>query len=260
MSSDFLICEINNGVALVTLNRPEIHNAFNDVLMQQIKTQFEALDNDDRVRVVVLTGAGKSFSAGADLNWMKSMVNLSAAESYQDSLKLAGLFQGLNDFTKPIIGKVNGPALGGGGGLVAICDYVIASTKALFGFTEVRLGLVPGVISPYVIAKIGVSQARAWFLSGQRFNADQALKMGLVHQVVAPEELDASSSDVVKSFLSAGPKAAQGAKQLIRDVCKINDRQKLLEHTCKTITDFRKSEEGQEGMAALLNKSKPSWL
>lgn len=261
MEKHYLYNKDNRGVVTITLNRPEIHNAFNDELISELTEIFNVMNTDPTVRLVVLTGAGKSFCAGADLKWMKKMVDYSEKENYKDSLGLAMLFKTMNDFTKPLIGKINGAALGGGSGLVAVCDYVIAADSARFGFTEARLGIVPGVISPYVISKIGETNARATFLSGMRFCPRDARRMGLVHHRVDLEKLDEETERIVSEFLMAGPHAAMGAKRLIRDVLNIGSHDnKVVEHTCKTIAKFRISDEGQEGMNALLEKRKPSWV
>jgi methylglutaconyl-CoA hydratase len=249
------------GVVTITLNRPEIHNAFNDELINQLTEIFSMMNTDPSVRLVVITGEGKSFCAGADLTWMKKMVDFSEEENYKDSLGLAMLFKTLNDFTKPLIGKINGAALGGGAGLVAICDYVLASDNAKFGFTEVRLGIIPAVISPYVVAKIGETNARATFLSGMRFCTRDARRMGLIHRRVDHEKLDEETNRIVGEFLLAGPKAAIGAKKLIRDVIHFGTNQKeSIESTCRSIAKFRISKEGQEGMNAILEKKSPSWV
>ena len=250
----------SNGVATVSLNRPELHNAFNAELIQELTHTFQGLARQD-IRLVVLTGAGTSFCAGADLNWMSSMVKYSEEENFQDAKKLAGLFRSLNELPCPVIGLINGHALGGGAGLVSCCDYVLASSKALFGFTEARLGLIPAVISPYVIAKIGESQARAWFLSGERFDAQQAKQMNLVHEVVAPEAMSEALENVKKRFLVAGPVAAREAKKLVTRVMQRHEPSEVLENeTCRRIAKLRISAEGQDGMQALLSKSKPKWV
>lgn len=247
------------GVATVTLNRPEIHNAFNDQLIEELTHIFSELNNDDSVRVVVLTGEGKSFCAGADLNWMSSMVNYSKEENVQDSLKLAKMFQVINECKKPLIGKVNGHALGGGVGLVAVCDYAISHDKSKFGFTEVRLGLVPAVISPFCIRKIGESNARAYFLSGEMFNANKAQEIGLLHEVTSLENFELRVAEIIQSHLMAGPNAAISAKLLIQNVLNLPSED-ITEFTCHEIANKRISKEGQEGMNALLNKSKPNWI
>lgn len=248
------------GVVEVRLNRPELHNAFNDEFIAELTACFQELSGDGTKRLLILSGEGKSFCAGADLNWMKAMKDYSDEENYQDSVKLSLLFSSLNDIPYPVIAKVNGATLGGGTGLVASCDYVIAAEEALFGFTEVGLGLVPAVISPYVINKIGESYARAYFLSGERFSSQEALNMNLVHKVVPLSELDQNLEKQIERFLRAGPQAAREAKTLIKGVLKREPHsENLRDFTCKTIARVRTTPEGQEGMAALLEKRKPKW-
>ena len=249
----------DNGVFTIILDRPQIHNAFNDELIKQMTDVFKSIEEDPEVRLVVLTGAGKSFCAGADLNWMKSMINYSKAENIEDSRHLYRMFKSINNCSKPVIGKVNGHALGGGVGLVAVCDYVLAIENAKFGFTEARLGLVPAVISPFCLAKIGQSHARAWFLSGEMFKAQKALSMGLIHEVCSAEDFETCYKKVEDSFLKAGPKAAIKAKDLIRTVLQISP-DTMEEFTCRQIAARRVSNEGQEGMAALLEKRKAEWV
>lgn len=250
--------EIHEGIATVTLARSEIHNAFNDELISELTQTFKGIGSG--VRAVVLKGEGKSFCAGADLNWMKRMKNYSEAENIADAKRLADLFIAIDECPVPVVGVVQGAALGGGAGLVAVCDYVIAAEDAVFGFTEVRLGLVPAVISPFVMAKIGTSAARATFLSGRRFNAQEAKEMGLVHLVCNNALLTAELETVIKEFRIAGPKAAREAKLLIRGVLdRANDKNAQVEFTCKTIARLRASDEGQEGMGALLEKRRPDW-
>lgn len=255
---------LNEGRVLkITLNRPELHNAFNDAFIAELSNYLRELKTAEKApQLLVLTGAGKSFCAGADLNWMKSMKDYSAEENYQDSVRLSELFEELNSMPMPVIGVVNGAALGGGTGLVASCDYVIASDSALFGFTEVALGLVPGVISPYVMAKIGESQARAYFLSGQKFDGKKAMQMGLVHQVEKDDSLEEASKKQIERFLRAGPVAQREAKILINGVLKHqrNGNSGTKEFTCRTIARVRTSVEGQEGMAALLEKRPAAWI
>ncbi|MFP5458052.1 MAG: enoyl-CoA hydratase-related protein [Bacteriovoracia bacterium] len=253
---NYLTLEEANGVATVTMNRPEVHNAFNAELIAEATELFRALAAKP-LRLLVLTGAGTSFCAGADLNWMRSMKTWSEEENFKDSKKLAGMFRALNELPFPTIARVNGHALGGGAGLVACCDFVLASEKALFGFTEARLGLLPAVISPYVMAKIGESQARAWFLSGERFGAAEAQRMNLVHQTVPLEKLDETLEALKKSFLLAGPYAAREAKSL---VFRVRVSQDVEDETCRRISKIRIGSEGQEGMRALLEKEKPNWV
>lgn len=250
--------ENKDGVYTVCLKRPEIHNAFNDALIEELTQAFKEISHSD-ARIVILTGEGKSFCAGADLNWMSSMVDYSMEENKADSLKLATLFEVINECPIPVIGKVNGHALGGGVGLVSVCDYVHTHEKAKFGFTEVKLGLIPAVISPYCIAKIGESNARAWFLSGDLFLASKAQEIGLVHQVSKLEDFEKDFEVTLKKFKLAGPKAARQAKSLIKNVL-IKNKNEVMDYTCEEIARIRISEEGQDGMKALLNKSKASWV
>jgi len=248
-----LILSKENQVLTITLHRPELHNAFNAEMIQELTDAFLSIKDE---RLVVLTGSGASFCAGADLNWMSQMKNYSLEENKKDSKKLSDMFRAINECPVPVIGKINGHALGGGVGLVSVCDYVVSVKEALFGFTEVRLGLIPAVISPYCIEKIGVSQARAWFLSGERFTAEKALGMNLVHEVT--ENLEESTQKMIKSFLQAGPEAARSAKKLVKTVQQF--KSELHNQTVELIAMKRVSEEGQEGMRALLQKDKPAWV
>ena len=236
------VVEKEQGVKEVWLNRPELHNAFNAELIEEMISLFEGFKNE---RLIILSGRGASFCAGADLNWMKAMKNYSKEENFRDSKQLAKMFSSINDCDVPVLGRVNGHALGGGVGLVSVCDFVIANQEATMGFTEVRLGLIPAVISPYCVAKVGESNARAWMISGERFSAEEAKRMGLVHEIK-------------KKFLAAGPEAAKEAKKLIRGVMK--NIKGSEDFTCKMIAERRISDEGQEGMRALLEKGKPAWL
>ena len=247
------------GVATITLNRPELHNAFNDELITELVLCFNELEKNSNIRLVILTGEGKSFCAGADLNWMKRMKDYTFEENVKDSQALAELFSVINKFRKPVIGKINGSALGGGAGLVACCDYVVAVDTAMIAFTEVRLGLLPAVISPFVIAKIGESHARASFLSGAKISMARAFVMGLVHQVTTLDQLDAEIEKVVADFLLAGPVAAVLAKGLIKQVVGSESLESARDFTCEMIAKARASNEGQEGMNALLEKRKASW-
>lgn len=248
-------------VGHLTLNRPELHNAFNDEFISELTEAFILLrtKSEEEVRLLVLHGNGKSFCAGADLNWMKRMIDYSDEQNYEDSKRLAGLFFALNELPMPVIAKVGGAVLGGGTGIIAACDYVISSREAKYGFTEVGLGLVPAVISPFVMSKVNESNARAYFLSGERFTADEALRINLIHKVVNNEDLDQATAKQISRFLNAGPKAAREAKALVKGVLTSEPTQ-LTDYTCKTIARLRVSEEGQEGMKAILEKRKPSWM
>jgi methylglutaconyl-CoA hydratase len=250
------VIEKESGVKEVWLNRPDLHNAFNAELIEEVISLFESFQNE---RLIILSGRGSSFCAGADLNWMKAMKDYTTEENFKDSKRLAKMFSAINECHVPVIGRINGHALGGGVGLVSVCDYVVAVEDALMGFTEVRLGLIPAVISPYCISKIGESNARAWMLSGERFNATHAKQMGLVHETVkAVTDLDSKIDEVKKKFLAAGPIAAKEAKKLIRAVMK--NLKSSEDFTCNMITERRVSTEGQEGMRALLEKDKPAWM
>lgn len=260
MDYQFLTLHLSDEqVATITLNRPEIHNAFNDALIEELIAAFNHCDRDENTRLVVLTGAGKSFCAGADLNWMSSMVNYSKEENFNDSMSLSNLFKTIDKLKKPVIGKINGHALGGGVGLVSVCDYVLAKDNARFGFTEVRLGLIPAVISPYCIRKIGETHARAWFLSGEQFDCSKAQQMGLVHEYCSEDQFENRFQELLKSFLKAAPEATIKAKELVRQVLRL-DEGDVQQYTCNAISEKRVSAEGQEGMKALLEKRKPNWM
>ena len=265
MSGSFYLDEFNKerGVFKVTFNRPELRNAFNDEMIEELIALFSSIREREDVRLVLLEGKGKSFSAGADLNWMKKMKEYSSEENKKDSEKLADLFNVMNTLPQPLIALVRGHTLGGGTGILSVCDYVLAEESSKFGFTEVRLGLVPAVISPFVIAKIGESQARAYFLSGEIFKADVALRMGLVHKVVGSDVFDEECERLMSEFLKAGPKATKVAKELIfkvKSLSSMGKKDDLTDYTCQTIATIRAGEEGQEGMKALLQKEKASWV
>jgi methylglutaconyl-CoA hydratase len=246
-------------VARLRLNRPELHNAFDAVLIAALTGALEAAAHDDSVRVVVLEGEGASFSAGADLNWMRGMAAASEAENRDDALALARLMRALDTLPRPTIARVHGAAFGGGVGLVACCDIAIGSTEAKFGLTESRLGLLPAVISPYVIEAIGPRQARRWFATAETFDAATALQLGLLHQVVPGDDLDAAVQRQVDLLLKAGPVAAASAKALVRRVAGQNDRDRLDADNAALIARLRVSDEGQEGLGAFLDKRKPRW-
>ena len=253
-----LTIQQHGPVTHLILNRPEVRNAFNDELIQQLSATARELARSRDARVVVLEGAGPVFCAGADLNWMARMVAYSREENVIDASRLALMFQVLDTLPMPLIARVQGAALGGGAGLAAVADIVVAAEDALFGFTEVKLGILPAVISPYVIRKIGASAARELFLTGARFTAERAREVGLVHHVVAADRLDATVSELASELLTSGPGAMAVAKDLIRQVTgSLPDD--VIGVTSETIARQRVSEEGQEGMRAFLEKRKPSW-
>ncbi len=245
-------------VARVSLNRPALRNAFDDVLIDLLTRAARELGGDPSVRVVVLAGEGSVFCAGADLNWMKRMAAYGLEENRRDAEALGAMFEAWHLLPKPVVGAVQGAALGGGTGLAAVCDVVVAQEGTLFGTTEVRLGLVPAVISPYVVAKIGQSSARAWFLTGGRYDAAEALRCGLVHRVVPPEEMDRAVGEVVAACLDGGPEALAEAKVLARTAGSLPPSE-VRGVTVESIARRRVSAEGQEGMRAFLERRAPQW-
>ena len=258
-----LICSTDKrGVLTLCMNRPEVHNAFDAEMIQELTGALKAADQDDAVRMVVITAKGSCFSAGADLNWMRSLVNASQDENERDALRLAELMRNLNYLSKPTIARINGAAFGGGVGLIAACDITIAVDSARFGLTEARLGLVPAVISPYVIRRIGETHARRYFLSAERFDSQRAYDIGLVQQIVSSEQLDEVVEDTIGQVLKGGPAAVSHGKQLVFEIAGHNaDTQKITdEHTARLIARLRVSREGQEGLAAFLEKRKPDWI
>lgn len=251
----------DGAVARLRLNRPALHNAFDATVIAALTGALEAVGRDPDVRVVVLEGEGASFSAGADLNWMRGMAAASEDENRRDSLALARLMRTLDECPKPTIARVHGAAFGGGVGLVACCDIAIAGAGTKFGLTESRLGLLPAVISPYVIAAIGPRQARRWFATAETFDAATALRIGLVHEVAADEAaLDAAVARQVDLLLKAGPVAAASAKALVRRVAAEHDRDRLDADNAALIAGLRVSDEGQEGLAAFLDKRAARWI
>ncbi|HEX4762818.1 MAG TPA: enoyl-CoA hydratase/isomerase family protein [Usitatibacter sp.] len=256
-----LAVEVQGPVGLVTLNRPDRHNAFDDALIADLTQALRDMEADDAVRVVVLAGAGKSFSAGADLNWMKRMAGFSKEENQRDAMGLGALMRTLAHLRKPTIARVHGAAYGGGVGLVACCDIAVATQEASFSFSEVKLGLIPAVISPYVIAAIGERHARRYFITGERFDAGQAWRMGLVHELAMDEaDMDQRLGVIVTALLTAGPVAIREAKELVRAVANKPVMSELIQDTAERIARVRSSPEGREGVSAFLEKRKPSWI
>jgi len=261
MTDPILLTTIDQrGVARLTMNRPKLRNAFNGELVGEICDAMGRLNGNGDVRVVVLTGAGTAFSAGADLNMMKQAADFSAAENKDDARRLAHMLTSIYECAKPTIALVNGPALGGGVGLVAACDIAIAAESAFFALSEVRLGLIPAVISPFVIRAIGPRQARRYFVSGERMDGETARRLGLVHMAAMQEQLEATLDGVIDDLLAGGPDAQREAKALIRSVSfsPINDA--LMEETAGWIARTRASKEGKEGISAFLEKRKPNWV
>ena len=248
------------GVATVTLNRPQIHNAFDDVLIADLTRTLQGLEADAKVRLVVLTGAGKSFSAGGDLGWMRRMADFSEAENLRDARGLAALMRTLDRLAKPTIALVQGAAYAGGCGLVACCDIAIAVDTANFALTETRIGLIPAVISPYVLNAIGERAARRYFLTAERFDAAEALRIGFVHQVVPAADLAAAGETIVATLLGCGPNALREAKRLIRRIAHGAIDDAMIEETATSIARIRATPEGKEGVSSFLEKRKPGWI
>ena len=246
-------------VARVFLDRPERRNAFDEKLAAAIRHAFDALGSDAGVRVIVLGGKGEAFCAGGDLSWMRASGALSKEHNLEDAKGFVGAFATIDRCPKPVIARVQGAALGGGAGLVAVADVAIAASSAVFAFPEVRLGIVPAAISPYVVSKIGWSQARRLFLTGDRFDAAAAERIGLVHRVVPDGELDAAIAQTVKSILAGGPEAHTRVKRLLKGMNALAPDGALMDLTARTIADARASEEGQAGLTAFLEKRPAPW-
>jgi methylglutaconyl-CoA hydratase len=244
---------MDGGVARVTLARPDVRNAFNADVIRELHAIFTRLSGDAAVRAVVLAGEGKVFCGGADINWMRASLELSFDQNVADAERMSDMYRAIDRCTKPVIARIQGAALGGGAGLAAVCDIAIAGDDALFGFTETKLGIIPAVISPFVLAKIGVSYARALFLTGERFGAERARTIGLVHEVVAVADLDAAVQRVLGELRTAGPSAVAAAKALIPTVTAAGyDASKVL--TAQAIAKQRVTPEGQEGLRAFLER------
>jgi len=258
--AETLVIEKRGGVATVTLNRPEIRNAFDDKLIANLASTFKVLDSDDAVRAIVLAGNGPAFCAGADLNWMRRMAGYSYEQNLHDAMGLAVMLQTLDRLSKPTIARVHGPAFAGGVGLVAACDIAVGTPAAEFALTEAKLGLSPATISPYVVRAIGARAARRYFLTAERFGADEALRLGLLSGLVAPEALDANIEGLLKHLLAGGRAAHAKIKDLIRAVSGEPLDDAVIANTAKRIAEIRVSPEGKEGIASFLEKRKPSWL
>jgi methylglutaconyl-CoA hydratase len=259
MQPKHLTVRRDGPLARVTLARPEVRNAFNASLIAELHEAFESLGSEGGVRAIVLAGEGKAFCGGADVNWMQASLELSLDENLEDARALSRMLRAIDRTPRPVIGRIQGAALGGGTGLAAVCDIVVASEDAFFGFTEVKLGIVPATISPFAIAKIGLGQMRALAFTGERFSAHHARAIGLVHEVVAESELDDAIERVVKTILSSSPSGIAVAKELFPRVAQAS-YDETLELTAKSIAEQRTSPEGQEGLRAFLEKRRPAWM
>jgi methylglutaconyl-CoA hydratase len=248
------------AIATVWMNRPDVHNAFNAQLIADLTAACRALEADEAVRVVVLAGRGKSFSAGADLNWMKAAAQASVEENLEDARRLAGMLRALAQLAKPTIARVHGAALGGGMGLASACDICVAAERAVFATSEVKFGIIPSAISPYVIRAIGERQAGRYFQTAERISAARAAEIGLAHEVVAAEALDAKVQEIVAALLEGGPKAQAAAKELIRAVANRPIDDDVVEDTARRISSLRATPEAKEGLDAFLSKRSAAWV
>jgi methylglutaconyl-CoA hydratase len=256
-----VVIERQGPVGLVTMNRPERHNAFDDALIAELTEALRSIEAEDAIRVVVLSAAGKSFSAGAALPQMKRMAGYSKDENLRDAMGLGALMRTLAFLRKPTVARVQGAAYGGGVGLVACCDIAVAVHTATFALSEAKLGLIPAVISPYVVAAIGPRAARRYFLTGERFEAAEAWRLGLVSELAtSPEELDEKLGTIVDQLLAAGPAAQREAKELVRAVADRPVTSEVIQDTAERIARVRASPEGREGVTAFLEKRKPGWI
>ncbi len=246
------------NIAKISLDRQEVHNALNDKLMNELITCFKEINNDENIRVVILTGKGKSFCAGADLNWMKSMVNYSKEENIKDSKLLLDLYDIIYNCKKPVIARVNGHAFGGGIGLFAVCDVVIAVSNCKFAFSEVKLGIIPAVISPYIIRRIGLSNTKRLFITGERFDSLYGKEVGLIDHVTSEDEFDEIIEKYIGLILISGPNAIEEVKKLSNSYENM-DLESFKDYTVKKISELRVSNEGQEGINAFLEKRKSKW-
>jgi methylglutaconyl-CoA hydratase len=255
-----LTIEHAGPVATIWMNRPEVFNAFNEQLIDELTRACEALDKDATVRVVVLGGRGPHYSAGADLNWMRRAATASEHENLEDARRFARMLRTLSTLSKPTIARVQGAALGGGTGLAAACDMAVASSDAVFSTSEVKFGIIPAVISPYVLRAIGPRQALRYFQSAERINAERALAIGLVHEVAALDQLDAAVAALVKPLLAGGPVAQKAAKELISAVQGRPLDDATLEETAQRIARQRRTDEARDGVSAFLDKRPPAWM
>jgi methylglutaconyl-CoA hydratase len=250
--------DLKGKVARITFARPEVHNAFNATMIAELAQAFDLMKKEPNVRVVVLTGEGESFCAGADINWMREIIDYSYEQNLSESLLLAETLHKLYTLPKPTVAMVNGTAIGGGNGFLSACDIAVAAEEARFGLSEVKIGLVPAAISPFVIRRIGESKAREYFLTGKRIPAAKAREIGLVNQVVPRAKLAGAVDELISLLLTSGPEALASCKELIFQVPRMS-LEEVKDYTARMIADLRISEEGQEGMASFLEKRKPGW-
>lgn len=260
LSVPALTIAVQDRVARITLSRPKVRNAFNDAVIAELTEAFQSLGQRDDVRAIVLAADGSAFCAGADLNWMRRMADYTRAENLADAAKLADMLRVMFECPKPTVARVQGDVFAGGVGLVAACDMVVSVDSATYCLSEVKLGLIPATISPYVIRAIGARAAHRYFLTAERFSAQEAHRIGLVHEVVGSDALDAKVDELLKALTSASPNAVRACKRLVQDVAGQEITADLIEHTVAGIADIRASDEGREGVQSFLNKRKPFWL
>ncbi|MDA3954213.1 MAG: enoyl-CoA hydratase-related protein [Bacteroidales bacterium] len=252
--------EKRDQISTIWLNRPEIHNAFNEIMISEIIEAFKILNADVKTRIIVIRGKGKSFCAGADLNWMKDVANYTYKENYNESFKLSVCFNTIYTCKKVTMAVVHGSAIGGANGLLAACDFVYAEANTVFSLSEVKIGLIPACIGPYIIKRIGEFPAKEFMLSGVRFNGDIAENKGLINKSLDQENLEDYYQKSIKLILTSGPNAVSQCKEVIHNICNEIDYDESLIYTAKMIAETRSSEEGQEGMTAFLEKRKPNWI
>lgn len=248
-----------NNILTISLNRPEVHNAFDEVMIDEIKTAFQQASKDDSVRLIVLRGNGKSFCAGADLNWMRNVSTYTYEQNFKESQNLAECFYAIYTCSKPTIAVVHGAAMGGANGLLAACDIVIADSETTFSLSEVKIGLIPACISPYIIKRVGETYARELMLTGMRFKGEKAERIGLINYAITTDNLENKLKELTELLLSSGPKAVENCKLLIENVINHLTIEESKEYTAQMIAKQRISAEGQEGMSAFLDKRKPNW-
>ena len=256
----YLQLTVQRGVATLVLNRPEVRNAFNDEVIAEFTQAFGELGDREDVRCVVLAAAGQAFCAGADLNWMRRMADYSHAENLADAAQLAEMLRAMYECPKPTVARIQGDVFAGGMGLVAACDMAVSVDTATFCLSEVKLGLIPATISPYVIRAMGARAAHRYFLTAERFGADEAYRIGFVHEVVSADQLDAKVSEITQALVSASPVAVKACKRLVQDVAGREITAELIAQTVQGIADIRSSAQGKEGVQSFLQKRKPSWL
>lgn len=258
--SQALTIAVQDRIARITLSRPEVRNAFNDAVIQELKAAFEAVGARDDVRAVVLAAVGPAFCAGADLNWMRRMADYTRDENVADAGQLAAMLTAIYECPKPTIAAVQGDVFAGGMGLVAACDMAVSVDSATYCLSEVKLGLIPATISPYVIRAMGARASHRYFLTAERFSAQEAHRIGFVHELVGAEALDAKVNELAQALVSASPAAVRACKRLVQDVAEREIDAGLIAATVQGIADIRASEQGREGVQSFLQKRKPAWL